>query len=349
MADNRTNAAQNPNTELQKLMNAPHFDVARFSVLIAAGADPNSKNADGMPLLHQLAQKGHAEAIGMALKAGADVHATDKEGNTAIFEAYHEQVLLTLLKAGASPNHRNHKGVTAATHLPLEHSSFAYRSMVVRSANMLRDCAEIETAANNGRLSAKTWAQLFPSASFHTYVPSPEKATLAYFLHCMEENGQLVDKGFLDSGTQAAMAARHAVKESEAAALAWRAHRDKANDPVTVEEWKDIGIFDYMDKHHRFACLFTADYWSDKESLDEFVELAEAIPKKAFDYPSNRLQQEVGNTMRQWLQSGGGKALDSHGIRALRDTLPPELRSCIGNLHALISQRRSESQTGIGR
>jgi ankyrin repeat protein len=67
--------------------------------------------------LFSIAEKGTPEQIQAAIKAGADVHARDKDGKTALMWAagYNENpdVITTLLKAGANGKLKSSEGKTA--------------------------------------------------------------------------------------------------------------------------------------------------------------------------------------------------------------------------------------------
>ena len=85
-------------------------------VLIKAGADVHAKNNDGNTPLHSAAFWGKAEVIPVLIKAGANVHAKDNDGWTPLHTAaFHENArsdFLSLSKRGADVNAKNNHGDT---------------------------------------------------------------------------------------------------------------------------------------------------------------------------------------------------------------------------------------------
>ncbi len=72
--------------------------------LLAAGANVNAKNNDGVPALSFAAEKGHTATVQALLEAGADVNANAKNGMTALMEAQDSgqtEVVEILKNAGA--------------------------------------------------------------------------------------------------------------------------------------------------------------------------------------------------------------------------------------------------------
>jgi ankyrin repeat protein len=55
-----------------------------FALLIASGADPNAKDADGLPLLHQVTRAGNLGMIRALADAGVDFTQTNADGQTAL-------------------------------------------------------------------------------------------------------------------------------------------------------------------------------------------------------------------------------------------------------------------------
>lgn len=317
------------------------------------GADPNWRNAKGQPLLNILASKNDTAALEAALAAGADVHATDADGNTAIFEAYYSQTMLTLLMAGADPHHRNNNNSTAYTHLPREHTNPAYRSMVLRTSLLVQDAELIATAANTGRLGPETYFNLWPKNA-HRHPPPrdplPHNDSLVYFLQRMEQEGKFMPKSELDGQGVGQIGLRKAIRESESSASSWQLHCDKAGTPMTVQDWAITGIFSNSDKSQHVACLFTPEYWGKKETLKDFIELFEAVPAHVFAQPSERLANTVNNTLYSWLQSGPGKDLSAAGVSHFRRQLPEQMRGMFTSYFQILSQRGSNNQgTEMGR
>lgn len=318
------------------------------------GANPNWRNADGVPLLNLLAGRDALDALETALAYGADIHATDRNGNTALFEAYRQPAALALLFAGADPGHRNDAGATACTHLPRTHTNMGYRAMVMRTANLLRDCQEIDTAAKHGRLSPKTYENLWPRNAFGhppPISPVPENASLLYFLHRMEEAGQFMPKTALQEDTTAAMGIKKALSEDENVARRWQRHCDESGTPMTAADWKAANILNAMSKDQRVACLFGSDYWAEKADLHEFVELFEALPQHVFEQPSHRLETAVNDTLHAWLEEGAGKTLNTGALRHFHQSLPAQMREMFSGYYALQHERNSaeSNRQAIGR
>lgn len=98
---------------------AKHGDVAALRQLIAADrALLAARDIDGGTPLHCAAWKGHAEAVGVLLDAGADVHArstNDHYGDTPLHAAAHgnhKEVVALLIARGANVNAKNPAGRT---------------------------------------------------------------------------------------------------------------------------------------------------------------------------------------------------------------------------------------------
>ena len=91
--------------------------VVEVEVLLKAGADVNAKDKDGDTPLHAAAGDNSSPAVlEVLLKAGADVNAKDADGNTplhgAAFNNSSPEVLEVLLKAGADVNAKDTIGRT---------------------------------------------------------------------------------------------------------------------------------------------------------------------------------------------------------------------------------------------
>ena len=92
-------------------------DVERVEQLLAAGADPNRADDDGLTPLHFAAQSGSVEAAQLLLDAGAEPNAVNRHGNSslfvAVFNSRGEGELIRLLRdRGANPNLENLHGQT---------------------------------------------------------------------------------------------------------------------------------------------------------------------------------------------------------------------------------------------
>ena len=88
---------------------SPELRAARQSAL--SGAD-----VGGRPALVEAAHRGQADAVSLALNAGADINAKDRQGATALVRAAaggHTAVVELLLKSGADPTVPDAAGDTA--------------------------------------------------------------------------------------------------------------------------------------------------------------------------------------------------------------------------------------------
>ncbi len=84
--------------------------------LLKIGADPNSKDTYGKPILVEAVEQGHADVVSLLLKAGADPNSKDTYGKPILVEAVeqgHADVVSLLLKAGADPNSKDTYGTPA--------------------------------------------------------------------------------------------------------------------------------------------------------------------------------------------------------------------------------------------
>ncbi len=90
--------------------------VERVQAALAAGADPDARDASGWtPLMLAVAQR-HMQIMEILLAAGADIDAVDEGGRTALIEAAFggsPEVVRLLLTAGADPDVRDAFGRTA--------------------------------------------------------------------------------------------------------------------------------------------------------------------------------------------------------------------------------------------
>lgn len=84
--------------------------------LVAAGADTRSKGPGGITALMVAAEKGNQQNIQVLIEAGADVTAKDDEGRTVLMYAARQgdgQVIRTLIGAGVDVNAKDVRGRTA--------------------------------------------------------------------------------------------------------------------------------------------------------------------------------------------------------------------------------------------
>jgi len=86
------------------------------SELLAAGADVHARDEYGQTALILAAGNGHTATVERLLAAGADVNARDQNGQTALMFAEgrgHTEMVERLLAAGADVNARDRNGRTA--------------------------------------------------------------------------------------------------------------------------------------------------------------------------------------------------------------------------------------------
>ncbi|HAA61892.1 MAG TPA: hypothetical protein DCE39_13275, partial [Planctomycetaceae bacterium] len=82
---------------------------------LAAGADPNAKNADGGPILNGAAVFGHREIVALLIEKGAEIGVKDGNGNGPLHSAAflgRSDVVELLLEKGADVNVKNNNGET---------------------------------------------------------------------------------------------------------------------------------------------------------------------------------------------------------------------------------------------
>jgi ankyrin repeat protein len=87
------------------LVSAAYYgDLSEVKRLLAAGANVNAKEKNGITALMAASLAGHREVAALLLAKGAEVNAKDKNGKTALMFATrmnHPEVRELLIKAGA--------------------------------------------------------------------------------------------------------------------------------------------------------------------------------------------------------------------------------------------------------
>jgi uncharacterized protein len=92
-------------------------DLSAVRRLIASGADPDARDADGFTPLHLAAQEFHVDVAAALLEAGADANRQNRFGNgplfVAVFNSNGRGQMIELLRShGADPYAANSSGQT---------------------------------------------------------------------------------------------------------------------------------------------------------------------------------------------------------------------------------------------
>ena len=96
-----------------------------FEMLLRHGGNPDTVDADGRPLLHNVVSHNRSACLRKLAEVGADLEATDSEGNTAVIIASSrndEDMLGRLLFRGANPNVSDSSGRPALLQMFDEYS-----------------------------------------------------------------------------------------------------------------------------------------------------------------------------------------------------------------------------------
>lgn len=84
-------------------------DFAEVMRLVTVGADPNTQNGWGSPLVFWCAEKGRIGLVEFALENGADIHSANKSGETALHRVSYLgkwAIIEVLISRGADINHK---------------------------------------------------------------------------------------------------------------------------------------------------------------------------------------------------------------------------------------------------
>ena len=107
--------------------------------LLAQGADPNTSDKDGVPVLfYAVAVKDNLPVITLLLSKGANVNTRDPRGNTVLAEAVQlkaDSIALLLLQHKADPNVRNRAGFTPLGIATAESSAATMRLLLAHGAD----------------------------------------------------------------------------------------------------------------------------------------------------------------------------------------------------------------------
>jgi ankyrin repeat protein len=128
-------------------------DLQAVTRLLAAGADPNTRNWQGSPVLSVAIYRGYSGLARALLDAGADPNARRKDGTTALMDAVGKEdagMVTALLARGAEPNAKTGDGDTA-----LLHAAMFSRTPIVRA--LLEKGADVKAQDHMGRTALK-WA-----------------------------------------------------------------------------------------------------------------------------------------------------------------------------------------------
>lgn len=110
-----------------------YFEPEIFRMLIAAGADVNAANDDGITLLHIISDP---DAVPLIVAAGGNLEARDKKGRTPLLldmtEPDREDVIEALIDAGANVNAKDTAGETALSMARKDHDA-SLENLLIRS------------------------------------------------------------------------------------------------------------------------------------------------------------------------------------------------------------------------
>lgn len=139
-------------------------DAEAVAKLLAAGADPDSRNSDGAPVLLLAASEGELELVRLLLDAGAEVDSIDALGMSALMYAVlsgNVQVAERLIAGGADVNQRcdDDLGNTVLT-LALDKNELPGEPSAAMVETLLR------AGANPNTPNAVGWPPLHRAASF---------------------------------------------------------------------------------------------------------------------------------------------------------------------------------------
>jgi ankyrin repeat protein len=136
MADNMISNMAPLDNDLRGAMYSRDFAKARR--LIERGANPNTTNGWGSPLIYWCAECGKTDLIDFALEKGADIDATNKNGETALHKVAHlgcVDMIDFLIDRGANIDQRNIYDTTPLFVAALFNQSEATEKLLSRGAD----------------------------------------------------------------------------------------------------------------------------------------------------------------------------------------------------------------------
>jgi ankyrin repeat protein len=135
------------------------------NVLIKAGADVNATDNDGETVLMRVS---NVKIVNALIKAGADVNATDNDGNTAVIKnsdsKYTLDIINTLIQAGADLEAENKYGntalITACQGYYYKESSISDSPRIETVKVLIQGGANVNTKTSTGNTALKTAQEL---------------------------------------------------------------------------------------------------------------------------------------------------------------------------------------------
>jgi len=127
-------AAGQPSIDLALTKAVQNGDRKSVEELLAQGANPNTKDTDGFPVLVDAAFEGHTEIVRALLTKGANVNVVDNEGQTALMLAArrgHTSVVEALLEHRAKVNVKSKEGATPLWNALLGCEKISAKSRIV--------------------------------------------------------------------------------------------------------------------------------------------------------------------------------------------------------------------------
>ena len=128
---------QEPDRRLLQAVKDLNVEAAR--ALLKDGADVHAPDADGSTALHWAAQRNHLQLVGLLLDNGANAGAASRYNITPLYLAAlngSSPVITRLLDAGADPNTATHEGQTVLMTAALTGAPDAVRLLVARGARV---------------------------------------------------------------------------------------------------------------------------------------------------------------------------------------------------------------------